>query len=252
MHSGDDQEPVARLYEWLAEALQRTRPAGFDAPVTVAEIYQELVPYRAVRGEFGFSMNADYEHVLLRLLSGEAGLVRLDPTTARDEIVRELQSPNPNVSIYRAYAGCDAWIRPLPGARVAGGSAPAGGAAPTGGAASAGAAASTGGVGARAVSRAPVASAVPEREPAPSAGAARVADPAADPPAGTGAASPAGLRTTCAFCDGALPTHRVPRYCPYCGVGQARRPCGSCGETLEPGWTFCIACGVADPRVPRA
>jgi hypothetical protein len=38
MHSGEDREPVVRLYERLAEALQRTRPAGFDAPVSVAEI----------------------------------------------------------------------------------------------------------------------------------------------------------------------------------------------------------------------
>lgn len=112
MRRDHEPEPVLALYEQLARALLTTRPDPFGAPVTVAEIYQELAPYRAVRGEGGFAMNADYEHALLRLLSGEDGLVRLEPASAREVILKELKSPNPNVTIYRAYAGCDAWIRP--------------------------------------------------------------------------------------------------------------------------------------------
>ena len=64
------------IHETLADALRR-RPQAFDAPVTVAEIYQDLVPYRAVRSALGFDMNADYEHTLLRLLAGEEDLARL-------------------------------------------------------------------------------------------------------------------------------------------------------------------------------
>jgi hypothetical protein len=107
----DDPAPVTRLYERLTEALQRTRRDPFNVPVTVAEIYQELVPYRLVRAEIGFDMNADFEHALLRLLGGEGECVRIEPAHAADEIRRELRSANPNLSIYRDYAACDVWVR---------------------------------------------------------------------------------------------------------------------------------------------
>jgi hypothetical protein len=117
MHVSEEQEqePVQWLYERLVRALRQARPDPFGGPVTVAEIYQELVPYRVVRGEGGFAMNADYEHALLRLLSGEGGLLTLEPPSAREIILRELESVNPNVTIYRAYAACDAWVQPFPG-----------------------------------------------------------------------------------------------------------------------------------------
>src|SRR5688572_15195581 len=107
----DDPAPVTRLYERLTEALQRSRRDPFNVPVTVAEIYQELVPYRLVRAEIGFDMNADYEHALLRLLAGEGECVRIEPAHAADEIRRELRSANPNLSIYRDYAACDVWVK---------------------------------------------------------------------------------------------------------------------------------------------
>jgi hypothetical protein len=103
-------EAVQRLYLRLAAALRHARPDPFGSPVTVAEIYQELVPYRLVRTDAGFDMNADYEHALLRLLAGEGECVRLEPTSARDAIRNELRSSNPNVGMYREYAGCDVWV----------------------------------------------------------------------------------------------------------------------------------------------
>jgi hypothetical protein len=242
LHSADDAAAVGRLYDHLVHALEQRRGADFAGPVTVAEIYQELVPYRAVRSEVGFGMNADYEHALLRLLSGEAGLARLEPDSARAEIETELESANPNVSIYRAYAGCDVWIR-----------------------------SGTGGAGvvrpqqAEQPSRAPAAP-----EPPRTAAAARASAPpgsvAAEPlparpeePRGRGrpAAEPdpvariaAPVRSAeCVACAATLPGQRTARFCPFCGASQATRPCPSCGEAVEPGWRYCIACGAADSRV---
>src|SRR5215211_2993408 len=80
----DDEAAVTRLYERLTEALQRTRREPFNVPVTVAEIFQELVPYRLV------------------------------PAEVAEEIRRELRSANPNLSIYRNYATCDVWVREPP------------------------------------------------------------------------------------------------------------------------------------------
>lgn len=101
---------VERLYTALTDALRRSRPRPFEAPVTVAEIYQELVPYRVVRASLGFEMNADYEHAVLQLLAGAGGLTRLEPESAAAELRAELSMPNPNVGLFRKFAGCDVWI----------------------------------------------------------------------------------------------------------------------------------------------
>lgn len=101
---------VDRLLAALADALRRTRKDPFGSPVTVAEIYQDLVPYRSVRTALGFHMNADYEHTVLRLLAGENELAKLEPDEAREELRSELDTPNPNVGLFRKFAACDVWI----------------------------------------------------------------------------------------------------------------------------------------------
>jgi hypothetical protein len=240
MIRAEEQDPVTRLYERLAGALAQSRPAGFAAPVTVAEIYQELVPYRAVRDETGFAMNADYEYVLLRLLSGEAGLVRLEPDTAREEIARELRTPNPNVSLYRAYAACDVWVRPAAGVASTGGApaAPSRQSAP----------------GADPVAGPPPAVRVATSPGVQSRAGASERDPVRPPsqtahPLRQGGQAPA--PGVCVACGTRQPARPRARYCPYCGADQTTRPCGRCGETLEAGWSYCIACGTADARGPQ-
>ncbi|MEX0907325.1 MAG: zinc ribbon domain-containing protein [Gemmatimonadota bacterium] len=224
-------EAVERLYTRLAEALQQSR-REFDVPVTVAEIYQELVPYRLVRSEVGFGMNADYEHALLRLLAGEAGRVRLEPDTARETIRRELRDANPNVGLYRDYAACDVWVQaPVEASHVA-----------------------------EAVAEllgdvfenedadeAAIFSLVDDLDPEPYLTEVAGDDEAAaetEAPARRGAEA-----DHCTYCDSPLPTQRPVRFCPYCGGDQTTRPCGECGEPLEPGWMFCIACGGARDSV---
>jgi hypothetical protein len=223
---------VERLHALLVHTVSERRGIEPDAaPVTVAEIYQDLVPYRSVRAALGLEMNADYEHALLRLLSGEQNLARLEPPTAREQLRDELASPNPNVTLYRKFAGCDVWLGP------------------------------------------PVAppdwvtSQLVEEDPAPaweSESAApepgwSVADDEAEllleeteeDDASVGTAPlrsdadqhPYLAAARCRFCDSALPHGRAIRYCPYCGADQALRPCAACGEVLEAGWGYCIACG---------
>ena len=60
-------DPLDRLYRRIADVLLREPSTA----VTVGDIYQHLVPYRTVRAELGFGELAEYEHALLRLLSGE-------------------------------------------------------------------------------------------------------------------------------------------------------------------------------------
>ncbi|HSJ15216.1 MAG TPA: zinc ribbon domain-containing protein [Longimicrobiales bacterium] len=236
---------VERLHALLVHAVVSRR--GEDpatAPVTVAEIYQELVPYRSVRDDLALDMNADYEHALLRLLSGESGLARLEPVTARNQLRDELASPNPNVTLFRKFAGCDVWLEPpvvtldalATGAdegesELALEDAAAGDDDPLSW---------------------PVEAVVPgHREPG---GAPAGPGPAAEPPARpapapvaapVAAADAAVDADRCAFCDSALPHVRTLRYCPYCGADQTLRPCRACGEPIEVDWAFCVACGAS-------
>jgi hypothetical protein len=94
---------VGRLYGALTEALAR-RGGTPAADVTVSEIYQTLVPYARARAELGFEMNADYEHALMRLIAGEGGYARLEQPEARAQVARELESPHPDVTLYRRFA----------------------------------------------------------------------------------------------------------------------------------------------------
>lgn len=102
---------VNRLYRCLVDSLQERGSDWAERSITVAEIYQELAPYRAVREKLGVEQNADYEHALIRLLSGEGEFVRLEPPTARDELRKELASPDPYMGIYRKFAACDVWVK---------------------------------------------------------------------------------------------------------------------------------------------
>jgi hypothetical protein len=266
----EEREPLERLYARLTRALQSQRSNPWSAPVTVAEIYQELIPYRVIREDAGFAMNADYEHALLRLLSGEGDWARLEPPTARDVIERELRSPNPNVTIYREYAACDVWIKaPSDGLQAAAAAGPAQPdtveleelelteeideepsrstfalvepepAAP-------------------AAARA--ASPPPARRPAPSPEPASGPKPAGPTDGATaarpGAASERGQAAAvsgdtpgshCAFCDSRLPSRQKVRFCPFCGGDQSMVPCATCGEALESAWLFCVACGTPAP-----
>ncbi len=234
---------VSRLHHALVDAIRQYRPTQTQQPISVAEIYQELVPYRNVRSVLGVEMNADYEYALLRLLAGEGGFARLEPAEAREALRLEIGSPNPNVSLYRKFAGCDVWLDmdavPAPAANT---------------------------------SRTFTVDTPAPRTSPPEAEAdvpafAPVRAPAARSPFvysqiedANGRQDEAGLalddeepRTwveeeiealvACGFCQEELPRDRAVNFCPFCGGDQRNLPCAACGEVLESGWRFCPACG---------
>jgi hypothetical protein len=261
---------VSRLHHALTEAL-KTRKGGRDGqPVSVAEIYQELVPYRNVRSAIGVEMNADYEYALLRLLAGEGNFARIEPVEAREALRLEIGSPNPNVTLYRKYAGCDVWVdldrtsAPLLTEPAAPGSLEP--AVPMT-------------LSERTLTRLhnpPIrppssAFAFSEIEEAGHPGAARVRtglDAASlqdsDPLEDVNFAKPPGAEhaddafddleivthPTCIRCSGALPLGRTVNFCPHCGADQRRQTCGACGEAVEKDWRFCPACGATVAERP--
>lgn len=101
-----------RFFDALVKEIRVSRPAYLQAPFTVAEIYQNLVPYRTHRDVIGAEINGDYEDALLRLLAGEGEFLRLESEPARKRIQDELRGSNPNTTIYREFAAAEVRLHP--------------------------------------------------------------------------------------------------------------------------------------------
>jgi RNA polymerase subunit RPABC4/transcription elongation factor Spt4 len=96
-----------RFHRVLVQEIRKNRPEYLEARFTVAEIYQNLVPYRTHRDAIGVEMNGDYEDTLLRLLAGEGDYLLIESDVARREIREELKSSNPNTGLFRDFAAAD-------------------------------------------------------------------------------------------------------------------------------------------------
>jgi len=213
-------DSVDRLYRRIADVLLREPGTA----VTVGDIYQHLVPYRTVRSELGFGELAEYEHALLRLLSGERDYLVVERADIQEEFQRELRTPNPILGIYRDYAEAVVFMNPYapePGAAdLTAPPAAAPAPAPRNGRFSGTGDADAPGVvlnlTAPETAGAPAAPAAPPARPRPKA---------------------------CTGCRSTLPPGRDVRFCPFCGKCLAPVPCPECSSTVEPEWKFCITCG---------
>lgn len=110
--SAESQDVLVRFHRALVREIQAKNPEHLASAFTVAEIYQNLIPYRTHRDELGVEMNGDYEHALLRVLAGEGDFLSIESRTARHEIREELESPNPNTGLYRDFAAADVRLNP--------------------------------------------------------------------------------------------------------------------------------------------
>jgi hypothetical protein len=210
---------LARFHGTLVEEIVHRHPDYLNTPFTVAEIYQNLVPYRTHRDRLGIEMNGDYEHALLRLLAGEGDYLVIESEPALRALREEMKASNPNTGIYREFAAVDVRLNP---ARLSPGG-PTVGAPPE----------------PTQEERGVTDTSDPASDEAPAGDAAALAAPVA-PEAPQGAAVP----SMCLWCRADLPTRAGLNYCPFCGMDVHIRPCPGCGEELEPGWRFCVSCGM--------
>lgn len=219
---------LSRVHEALVEALHGRGTSALAQPFTVAEIYQDLIPYRTHRDLLGVAMNGDYEHLLLRLLSGEGGLVELESEAACEAFAAELRQSHPNTGLFRDYAGLDVRLAGVAGLAVSD--------APQ-------ARLFDDDAGSAAEGDVPEAAESSVHEaPAPESSASASPALAASPPAAA-ANRDDQVSSACAWCEADLPRRDDLKFCPYCGHDVAIVPCSSCRAPLEPDWRFCIACG---------
>lgn len=267
----DQQALLSRFHKALVREIQANNPDYLGGPFSVAEIYQNLVPYRTHRDEIGVEMNGDYEHALLQLLAGEGDFLTIESRTARQEIREELESPNPNTGMYRDFAAADVRLNPekvdealmgWDGPEVDPGDVD--------------------------LAENPLGDSDDpfmlvdlnegkedvedveeermvdhhemdvENEEVDSQGLPfELSDQEAPPPVDAVSldgeelveeetapvAVESGSPDTCPWCRENLPGRGGVNFCPFCGSNVRLVPCPECGEELELSWRFCIACG---------
>jgi hypothetical protein len=272
-------DELERLFRMLVLRVRDVRPENLTRAFEVADILRTFVPYRATRVEVGVETAEDYEVLILRLLSGERGLLFTDDAM-QDDLRRELDSGNPDLRVLQSYGTARVTLAQHAMRQVL----------------ETGPAAATGAADARS---APAPVEPPQAEPttvlrdtegrvvgafeservnmAPkpealaaaltalqsklpptladlgeaigSAGEVRThrsfqarASRIPDPTVET---SPRTPRPGCRFCGQALPEGREVTFCPQCGQNLKLRRCPGCSAEMELGWKFCIICGRA-------
>ncbi len=101
-----------RLFDALVSEIRERWPEYLHARFTVAEIYQNLIPWRTHRDAMGVATSAEYERALLRLLAGEGDRLALESEPAREEIRTELESGDPDTGLYRDFAAVGVRLNP--------------------------------------------------------------------------------------------------------------------------------------------
>jgi hypothetical protein len=224
-------DAIDQMFRVLVRTLRTKQPALLTAPFTVAELYQQILPYRHYRRELALETNQEYEITLMELLSGARGYLDVDEQL-RDELGKELKSPSPEPSRVREFADAHVAISSAALATVF---------------------ESTSGVASPARGNAPAA--VPGMKAA-TATPASMGSTMHSPPGAIGrvglpeatrasVADAAGSEHRCRYCGGDLPAGRVLHFCPHCGQNLQVLNCPACGAEVEAGWKFCVACGKA-------
>lgn len=229
---------LERMFRMLVATITSTAPDRLTRPFEVADLYQNILPYRLYRRDLGLETNQDYELALMQLLSG-AGDYLMVGDRMRDVLTRELASPAPDSGVFRQFASEQVSINPDALARVAQGAdlrAPDVIARPRGGGLELPESAHP------TVAQAPAAQGGGAMSA--TAGSAEPGSPGSAPagPPGRGPLVPA-PGETCRFCGGRLPEGRAITYCPHCGHDQTVLHCNACGTELDVGWKYCTTCG---------
>lgn len=259
-------DELDRLFRALVLRVRDVHPEHLTRAFEVGDVLRTFVPYRATRAEVGVETAEDYEVLVVRLLSGERGLVFSDDVM-QDDLRRELESGNPDLRALQAYGTVKVTLAQHAMRQVLE-SAPAATSAPE-------AAATTvlrdtdgrvvGAVEAERANTAPrpetlaaaltalqsqlppalddLAVAIGSTGEARShhpfqARGSRIPDPTAE-------TTPRVPRPGCRFCGHALPEGRDVTFCPQCGQNLKIRRCPGCSAEMELEWKFCVSCGRA-------
>jgi hypothetical protein len=215
-------DELDRMFRRLVHNVRAGFPDLLTRPFEVAALHQHLIPYRLNRRELGIDSAEEYELTLIRLLAGTRGLLEGDPEM-QAALRAELESPNPDLSTFRAFGTASISIAPAALRTLDSQAAAPRTAEP-----------------AAATRQAEMAGRATQELPTSGSGPA-VARTAAAPRAAVPVTRATG--PGCRYCGGDLPEGRDVHFCPHCGQNLSIKQCPACSTELEVEWQFCITCG---------
>jgi hypothetical protein len=253
-------DALDRTFRHLVNTIQARYPAYLTQPFEVAELYQNILPYRHHRRELGLDTNQDYELVLLQLLSGARDYLVVDDQM-RERLARELAAPAPDPGAFREFSTSQIALSPAAVRRVQSGA--LGDIEPAFVAAGRGSSATEPSQrfapqraqpAPAATSTVPASAPAPRRTSAPPGNNASTATSPTTAPRAAATPVPNAVGRPnntvvpqvgeqCRYCNGALPAGRRITFCPHCGQNLTVVNCLACGTELELGWKFCTTCG---------
>jgi hypothetical protein len=102
-------DTVDRMFRVLVRTIRTKHPAYLTESFSVADLQQQILPYRHFRRDLGLESNQEYELALLQLLSGARGFVEVDERI-RAELSRELESSSPQPGRVREFGEARVWL----------------------------------------------------------------------------------------------------------------------------------------------
>jgi hypothetical protein len=227
-----------RMFRHLVRTVRAKYPQYLTQPFDVAELNQNILPYRHHRRELGLDTNEDYEITLTELLSGAREYLIVDDRM-RDTLRAELASTNPDPSAFKQFASATVSIAPQALRALEIGpeeDGPSRASMPA----------------MNVTAERSARPSAPERFPTSSRPAPTPAQVAASiTPSATPSSQPTitprsivpQVGQRCGSCSEVLPGGRAITFCPHCGVNVTTMHCPACGSELEVGWKFCPTCG---------
>jgi hypothetical protein len=110
-------DALERMFQVLVRTLRTKQPASLTAPISVGDLYQQVLPFRHYRRELQLETNQQYELLLMELLSGARGFLDVDDRL-RDELSKELRAKTPETSRVRDFADAQLSINAAAQSRV--------------------------------------------------------------------------------------------------------------------------------------
>src|SRR5688572_13481233 len=236
-------DELDRMFRRLVHNVRAGFPDLLTRSFEVSALYQTLIPYRLNRTELAIDSAEEYEITLMRLLAGTRGLLNGDPDM-QAALQAELESPNPDLSVFRAWGTSSVSINATAIRSMDSQSTVAirhpSPPASTRQAEMAG----------RATLEVPTSAISPASMHAARPGAKGAVSVATPPDAKAAPATPTAPAVSahahgmgCRYCGGELPDGRDAQFCPHCGQNLAIKQCPACSTELEVEWQFCITCG---------
>jgi hypothetical protein len=109
----DQQEVVRRFHRVLIREFGSRPPYDLGAPLIVADICHNLVPYETRGEELGVETTSEYEFALLCLLAGEGGYARVGGKSEARRIRKLVDSPDLEEGAYREFLTTDVHLTPV-------------------------------------------------------------------------------------------------------------------------------------------